>query len=77
MVSLSHLGEMSDVEDEVDLKKHAENSMFLMETFKRLEKQMEYVNVSDELLPISLLYEFFEKSGVGISYTSCTSQRTL
>lgn len=65
MLTISQRGEEAvDDDEESDIALHAENSMLLIQILQKLSEGLENLPTSEDLLPVSLLYDYFEEAGV-------------
>lgn len=69
MLSLTKLTDDLIEDEEIDVAKHASNSMMMMEMLQKLESSLTVLKPSSELLPVSELHNFFQSAGVGVAFT--------
>lgn len=68
MLSLSKLTEDLIEDEEIDVSKHVSNSMMMVEMLQKLESALGEMNASNELLPVSELYNFLSSAGVRLIF---------
>ncbi|KAK6621459.1 hypothetical protein RUM44_001266 [Polyplax serrata] len=64
MLSLTKLTDDLIEDEEIDVAKHASNSMMMMEMLQKLESSLTVLKPSSELLPVSELHNFFQSAGI-------------
>lgn len=68
MLGLTRLTDSLIEDEEIDVAKHASNSMMMVEVLQKLESALSTLPTSSELLPVSRLYKFFGDAGVSLNY---------